>query len=113
MQDESRHSRSTDEQTTHDNLFLRGDTILGACEGIGQDFGFNPNWLRVVFAGAFYWNPPAVIGAYVALAALVAISRLLFPVPRAAAVDPVAPAGTLAAAVSANSEHQGALPLAA
>ena len=25
------------------NLMLRNDTILGVCEAIGQDFGFNPN----------------------------------------------------------------------
>lgn len=64
-----------------DNLFLRGDTILGACEAVGRDFGFNPNWLRVLFAGAFYWNPAIVIGSYLALGLLVALSRLLFPAP--------------------------------
>jgi hypothetical protein len=39
------------------NLMLRNDTILGVCEAIGQDFGINPNWLRVAFCVPIYWNP--------------------------------------------------------
>ena len=42
-------------QTT--NLMLRNDTILGVCEAIGTDFGFNPNWLRVAFCVPMFWNP--------------------------------------------------------
>ena len=61
------------------NLFLRGDTMLGVCEGLGQDFGFHPNWLRLAFAGAFYFAPLGVIAAYLALGLVVAASRLLFP----------------------------------
>ena len=33
--------------TTQTPLPLRNDTILGVCEAIGQDFGFNPLWLRL------------------------------------------------------------------
>ena len=54
------------------NLLLRNDTILGVCEAIGQDFGFHPNWLRLMFALSFYFNPVAVIGTYVGLGLLVA-----------------------------------------
>ena len=61
------------------NLLFRNDTILGVCEAIGQDFGFHPNWLRVALALAFYFNPVAVIGTYVALGALVAVSRWVAP----------------------------------
>jgi phage shock protein PspC (stress-responsive transcriptional regulator) len=64
-------------QTT--NLAFRNDTILGVCEAIGQDFGFNPNWLRLAFCAPIYWNPAAVIGAYLALGVLVAATRYAYP----------------------------------
>ncbi len=70
------------------NLILRNDTILGVCEAIGQDFGFHPNWLRLLFALIFYFSPIAVIGSYLALGLLVAATRWLAPnqiVPAAAA----------------------------
>ena len=38
-------------------LPFRGDTMLGVCEGIGQDLGFNPIYLRLVFASLFYFDP--------------------------------------------------------
>jgi phage shock protein PspC (stress-responsive transcriptional regulator) len=89
------------------NLFLRNDTMFGVCEGIGTDFGFNPNWLRLVFAGAFYWFPVAVIGVYLALGVVVAATRLLCPDLRAA------PAAVVDdAAVEADS-REDPLPLAA
>jgi|SRR6186713_2703131 phage shock protein C len=61
------------------NLMMRNDTILGACEAIGQDFGFNPNWLRVAFCAAIYWNPAVVIGVYLGLGVVVAVTRYAFP----------------------------------
>jgi phage shock protein C len=61
------------------NLVFRNDTILGVCEAIGHDFGFNPNWLRVAFCAPIYWNPGLVIGAYLALGVLVAATRFAFP----------------------------------
>jgi phage shock protein C len=71
-------------QDEQQNLFLRNDTIFGICEGIGQDFGFNANYLRVVLCSLLYFNPVAVIGGYFALGAAVALSRWLYPVPRSA-----------------------------
>ena len=62
-----------------DNLLLRNDTILGVCEAIGRDFGINPNWLRVAFCAPIYWNPMLVIGAYLGLGVIVAVSRFAFP----------------------------------
>jgi phage shock protein PspC (stress-responsive transcriptional regulator) len=77
-------------------LPLRSDTILGVCEGLGQEFGFNPLYLRVTFAALFYLNPPLVTGTYLALGAGVALARWLYPVPSAAvahsAAQPVPPA---------------------
>ena len=60
-------------------LPLRGDTMLGACEALGQDFGFNPNWLRVVLGSLVLWNPWGAFGIYLGLAAVVGVSRLLAP----------------------------------
>lgn len=61
------------------SLLFRNDTILGVCEGVGQDFGFHPNWLRVAFALAFYFSPAAVVATYFGLGALVAASRFIYP----------------------------------
>jgi phage shock protein PspC (stress-responsive transcriptional regulator) len=74
------------------NLMLRSDTFLGVCEGLGEDFGFNPIWLRVAFSAALLWNPYAIIGAYLGLGILVAISRLAFPKPAVAEAAARAPA---------------------
>ena len=61
-------------------LFNRPDTMFGVCEGIGREFGFHPNILRIGFGVLMIWNPVAVIGTYVGLGAAVAISRLVVPV---------------------------------
>ena len=66
-------------------LPLRQHTIFGVCEGIGEDFGFNPIFLRVPLAAAVLWSPMIAIGTYFALGALVMASRLLFPLPKASA----------------------------
>ena len=66
-------------------LPFRSDTILGVCEAVGQDFGFNPLYLRLVFAGLFYFNPLMVIGIYLALGAGVSLARWLYPVSATAA----------------------------
>jgi phage shock protein C len=65
-------------------LPMRDHTVLGVCEGLGEDFGFNPIYLRIVFAALLVWQPVYVIGAYLALGLLVLISRLLVPTRRAA-----------------------------
>lgn len=72
-------------QETQVALPLRSHTILGVCEAIGEDFGFNPIFLRVPFAASVLWSPSMAIAAYFALGAVVLASRLLFP--RARAVD--------------------------
>ena len=61
------------------NIFARSDTFFGVCEAIGQDFGFNPNWLRVAFAVPLIYSPVVAIAAYVAIGVIVAASRFLFP----------------------------------
>ena len=64
-------------------LPLQSHTILGVCEAIGEDFGFNPIFLRVPFAAIVLWSPMMAIGAYFALGAVVLASRLLFPKAKA------------------------------
>ena len=66
-------------QETNIALPLRSHTILGVCEAIGEDFGFNPVFLRVPFAASVLWSPTWAIGAYFALGLVVLASRLLFP----------------------------------
>jgi phage shock protein PspC (stress-responsive transcriptional regulator) len=63
--------------------------VLGVCEGIGEDLGFNPVYLRVAFAAGIFFAPLAVIGAYFALGVVVAASRWAFPVIDAAPASPV------------------------
>jgi len=64
-------------------LFNRPDTLFGVCEGIGREFGFAPNILRIALAVAMIWNPIAVIATYVGLGIALVISRLVVPVRRA------------------------------
>jgi phage shock protein C len=88
------------------NLILRNDTILGVCQGIGEDFGFSPMLLRVPFAVCLLLNPYVVVGTYLGLGALVLASRLLYPNrPRGAAAAVAKP-------VEAAAERE-ALPIAA
>lgn len=85
-------------------LPLRHDTLLGVCEAIGQDFGINANLLRVALAVGLFWSPLGMIGLYLGLGLVVAVSRWLFPAARPA--DAVRP--------SAEEGHERpALPLAA
>lgn len=85
------------------NLFMRDDTFFGVCQGIGDDFGFSPNWLRVVFGVTLLVNPPVVLAVYFGLGLVVAAVRLIVREPSAAATGtkPAAPAPTEAAPAAA------------
>ncbi len=72
-----------DNETT--NLFRRRDTFFGICEAVGQDFGFNPLWLRLAFIAPLFFFPVESVAAYFGLGIVVLGSRLLFPARRAAA----------------------------
>lgn len=93
-------------------VFVRHDTFFGVCEALGQDLGFNANYLRVAFAVAILPAPMAVIGIYLALGVLVALSRWLFPVRRAEAKAAEAPAAALPAPLEGQND-QVDMPLAA
>lgn len=70
----------------------REDNLLGICQAIGDDFGFNPLWLRIAFGAALYWNPIVVVGTYLGLGVIIAASRLIVRNPRPAAARVDAPA---------------------
>lgn len=101
------------------SLFSRSDTMFGVCQGLGEDFGFNPNWLRVGFALMVVFNVGLALAAYAGAAVLVAVSRFAYPTRRKAlAPQPVAeavaadkPAGT--ASVDANNDADLLLAAAA
>lgn len=69
-------------QNAQPNLITRDDTLLGVCEALGEDFGFNPLWLRISLAVGLLWNPMAMIGAYLGLGVVVLATRLLIPTRR-------------------------------
>ena len=69
-------------QTIPSNVFTRDDTFFGVCQAIGEDFGFNPLWLRLAFPAPLFFFPVQTIAAYFALGALVLLSRLIVREPR-------------------------------
>ena len=72
-------------QTSQPSVFARDHTILGVCEALGEDLGFNPVFLRVPLAVCLLLNPWAVVATYAGLGILVAFTRLVAPNPRQAA----------------------------
>lgn len=90
--------------------FWREDTLFGVCEALGEDFGFNPLFLRVALSVGLLWAPLTMIYAYLGLAVIVLISRLLAPNPR-----PAVRAGAEAEprAAAADQTDQYPLPIAA
>ena len=68
-------------------LPLRSHTILGVCEAIGEDFGFNPTFLRIPLAASVLYSPLYAAVAYFALGLIVLASRLIFPKAKSAAAE--------------------------
>jgi phage shock protein PspC (stress-responsive transcriptional regulator) len=93
------------------NLFRRRDTFFGICEAVGQDFGFNPLWIRLAFIAPLFFFPVQTFIAYFALGAIVLLSRVLFPHKAAAAAAQPLPIGADDAAPA--QEKTGELALAA
>ena len=86
-------------------LPLRSHTILGVCEGIGEDFGFNPVLLRVPLATIVLFNPMYAIGAYLTLGVVVLASRLIFPKAKATE-NAAAPMTAVPASIRADEDLQ-------
>lgn len=70
------------------NLFRRRDTFFGICEAVGQDFGFNPLWLRLAFVAPLFFFPVQTFVGYFVLGLVVLASRLIFPAKTAAIAQP-------------------------
>ncbi len=97
-------------QTVQPSLFARDDTFLGVCLGLGEDFGFDPLYLRLALTLLLFFYPAPTMAGYLAAGLLVLVTRLLIPNPRPAAEQPAAERAPVAADDKADS-HQ--LPLAA
>ncbi len=104
MQDTLPASQSADpasQDRPRANVFLRHDTLFGVCQGIGEEFGFNPNFLRVPFAAGILWNPLVVVGIYLGLGVALLVARWIYPKSQTIAA-PHAAAGQAAHPVADN-----------
>jgi len=73
------HTKDDKMESETTNLFTRRDTFFGICEAVGQDFGFNPLWLRLAFVAPLFFFPVQTFAGYFALGLVVLASRLFFP----------------------------------
>lgn len=71
-------------QASRFSFITREDTLLGVCAALGEDFGFNPLWPRMMFAVLLLWNPVVVLSTYFGLFALIVVSHIVFPNARRA-----------------------------
>lgn len=69
---------------SNSNPFTRPDTMFGVCQSIADDFGFNPLYLRVLFAFGLFVSLKWSVLVYLGLGVVVLASRLLFRAPRTA-----------------------------
>ena len=74
-------------QDSHSSVLARDDTFFGVCHALGEDFGFNPIFLRLGFALPLFFSPPAAIAGYAALGLVVAATRWFVPNPRVAEAE--------------------------
>ncbi|WP_454882793.1 PspC domain-containing protein [Sphingomonas oryzagri] len=65
------------------------DNLLGICHAIGEDFGFNPIFLRIPLAAMIVVNAKWTLIAYAAMGVVVLASRLLIRKPKVKAVSTV------------------------
>jgi len=86
----------------------RKDNLLGICHAIGEDFGFNPIFLRIPLAVGIVVNAQWTLIAYAAMGVAVLASRLLIRKPKA----PKVAAPALIEAVPAVREAQSAEEMA-
>jgi phage shock protein PspC (stress-responsive transcriptional regulator) len=88
------------------SAFAREDTLFGVCFALGEDFGFDPLYLRLLFGSMLLAVPVEAFAAYALCGLLVGLSRWLVPEPRAE--EPEAERASDLA-----NEPQAQLPLAA
>ena len=68
-------------------LPLRRDTMLGVCAGLGEEFSFNPVFLRIAISMLVFVDLKLAIATYVGLGIALAAGRLIAPVRRSAPVN--------------------------
>ena len=73
---------------TTPNLLTRDDTLLGICEGLGEELGFHANYLRVALGASLLWNAEVIVVGYLAVGMVLAVTRWLWP-RRSVATEPV------------------------
>ncbi|UVO49070.1 PspC domain-containing protein [Sphingomonas sp. SUN019] len=66
------------------------DNLFGVCAALGEDFGFNPIWLRLALGVGLLFAFEAVIAGYFVMGAIVLVSRLIVPTEKKI-VAPAAP----------------------
>lgn len=71
-------------------LPLRPDTMLGVCEGLGEEFGFHPNWLRIALVLPIFFQPVLTTAVYLGMGMVLAFARWIAPDKVAEAPQPVA-----------------------
>jgi len=92
-------------QMIRSSPLAREDTLLGVCQAVGEEFGFNPLWLRIAFGVALLLSPAVVVAAYLVLGLATVIARLAFPSPAAREADePRHESGAKAEAADGRSE---------
>ena len=97
-------------QNVQPSLFNRDDTFFGVCQGLGEDLGISPTWLRLAFPALLFFYPVAALATYAAAGVVVFLTRWFFPHPVAAVAVPEAETETLGAGEQAELEQ---VPLAA
>lgn len=96
------------------SLLARDDTFFGVCQGLGEDLGFSPQYLRIALALLLFWNPLAAVGAYAAGGLVVLLTRSLAPVPRrAAAAEPAVQTETASERIETDGDEGADLAIAA
>jgi len=106
-------------EATTESLIRRDDTFLGVCQALGEDFGFNPVFLRIAFAAPLIFAPVLMIEIYLGLGLVVLASRLLAPRPKRKALpqpveaESVADAPAVHAPEANDEADQLPLPIAA
>ena len=106
-------------EATTESLIRRDDTFLGVCQALGEDFGFNPVFLRIAFAAPLIFAPMLVIEVYLGLGLVVLASRLLAPrpkrkaLPQSVGAERAAEAPAVHAAEANDEADQLPLPIAA
>lgn len=89
---------------TKPNLFLRRDTLFGACQGVADDLGISALWIRVPLAATILYDPKLAIGIYAVLCVVVFATRLIWPAKTTAV--PAAPVAAPAVAAPATAHNE-------